>query len=44
LYTKDELINSMEKFGFFIEKIFGDFDGNPFDLEASPRIIIIAAK
>jgi ubiquinone/menaquinone biosynthesis C-methylase UbiE len=44
MFSKDELINMMEKLGFRIIKTFGDFMGNSFDLESSPRIIIIACK
>jgi hypothetical protein len=44
MFSRDELINKMEKQGFRIIKTFGDFMGNSFDLESSPRIIIIASK
>ena len=44
MFSKDELINMIEKLGFKIIKTFGDFLGNPFELESSPRIIIIACK
>jgi len=44
MFSKDELINMMEKLGFRIIKTFGDFMGNSFELESSPRIIIIAGK
>jgi len=44
MFSKDELINMLQKLGFRITKIFGDFKGNSFELESSPRIIIIACK
>ncbi|MEJ2617309.1 MAG: hypothetical protein P8Z35_20325 [Ignavibacteriaceae bacterium] len=44
MYSKDELINGIEDSGFKVEKIFGDVRGRTFDLETSPRIIIIARK
>ena len=44
LFSKDELINMLQKLGFRIIKTFGDFMGNSFELESSPRIIIIACK
>ena len=44
MYSKDELITGIENYGFKVEKIFGDIRGRTFDLESSPRIIIIARK
>jgi len=44
MFSKDELMNMLQKLGFEIIKTFGDFMGNSFDLESSPRIIIIASK
>ena len=44
MYSKDELITGIENSGFKVEKIFGDVIGRTFDLETSPRIIIIARK
>ncbi len=44
MFSKDELINMLQKLGFRIIKTFGDFMGNSFELESSPRIIIIASK
>ncbi len=44
MYGKDELIREIEKRGFKIEKIFGGVRGRTFDLETSPRIVIIARK
>jgi ubiquinone/menaquinone biosynthesis C-methylase UbiE len=44
MFSKDELINMLQKLGFRIIKTFGDFKGNSFELESSPRIIIIAGK
>jgi len=44
MFSKEELIGVMENLGFKIIKIFGDFSGKPFELESSPRIIIIVFK
>ncbi len=44
MYCKDELISAIERHGFEIKSLFGDFDGNYFDHEKSKRIIIIARK
>ncbi len=44
LYNKSELEKIILDTGYTIIKEFGDFKGNPFDLESSPRIIIIARK
>ena len=44
MYSKDELITGIENSGFKVENIFGDVRGRTFDLETSPRIIIIARK
>src|SRR3990172_3744175 len=44
MFSSDELINMLQALGFHILKTYGDFLGNPFELETSPRIIIIAGK
>ncbi len=44
MFSKDELFSALLKCGFRINKYFGDSSGNAFDLERSPRIIIIAQK
>lgn len=44
MYKKCELFRAIQSSGFTIENIFGDSSGNSFDLETSPRIIIIARK
>ena len=44
MFSSDELINMIQKLGFNNVKTFGDFRGNPFELESSPRIIIIVNK
>ena len=44
MYSKDELITGIENSGLRVDKIFGDVRGRTFDLETSPRIIIIARK
>ena len=44
LYHKEALLHALSSIGFAEKKILGDFDGNNFDLETSPRIIIITQK
>jgi cyclopropane fatty-acyl-phospholipid synthase-like methyltransferase len=44
MFSSEELLNMLQKLGFYKIKIFGDFSGNPFELETSPRIIIIVNK
>ena len=44
MYDKDELAHEIKKRGFKIKNIFGGVRGRTFDLETSPRIIIIARK
>ncbi|MDR3626620.1 MAG: class I SAM-dependent methyltransferase [Ignavibacteriaceae bacterium] len=44
MYYKDELLNAIACAGFRINRYFGDSNGKDFDLENSPRIIIIAQK
>lgn len=44
LFTSEELLNIFKRRGLAIKKTFGDFHGNKFDKENSPRIIIIAEK
>lgn len=44
MFSKDELINMLQNLGFRIIKTFGDFKGKSFELESSPRIIIIVCK
>jgi cyclopropane fatty-acyl-phospholipid synthase-like methyltransferase len=44
MFGKDELLNAISYAGFRIDRYFGDYTGNIFDLENSPRIIIIAQK
>ncbi len=44
LYNKKEIISELEKVGFKIKQVFGNFDGQIFDSEISPRLIIIAQR
>ena len=44
LYSKDEVIKILERTGFEIVKIFGDFDGSKFDANNSPRLIVFSKK
>lgn len=44
LYDSCQIIEELEKTGFEIEKVFGDYYGEPFDENSSNRLIIIAKK
>lgn len=44
MYSYTELKAAIEKSGLRVYKTFGDFDGSKFDLNSSPRIIIISGK
>jgi SAM-dependent methyltransferase len=44
MYSDKELKAEIEKRGLKIYKTFGDSDGSKFDLNSSPRIIIISGK
>lgn len=44
MYSDTELISAIEKRGLKILNIFGNFNGSKFDLNSSPRIIIISGK
>ncbi|PJB00024.1 MAG: class I SAM-dependent methyltransferase [Ignavibacteriales bacterium CG_4_9_14_3_um_filter_30_11] len=44
IYSKEELLENLEKLGFKILNIFGSFDKTEFDKNLSDRIIIIAQK
>lgn len=44
MYSDTDLLSAMEKRGLKIENIFGNFNGSKFDLNSSPRIIIISGK
>ena len=44
LYSYDEMIASIKKAGFIILKEYGDYYGNNFNKESSPRLIIFAKK
>ncbi len=44
MYSNTELEDAIEKSGLNIYKTFGDFDGSNFDLNSSPRIIIISGR
>ncbi|UCH64565.1 MAG: class I SAM-dependent methyltransferase [Ignavibacterium sp.] len=44
MFSSEELLNMIQKLGFNKLNVFGDFSGNPFELETSPRIIIIVNK
>lgn len=44
MFTKEELISFFKNNGLKIQFIYGDYLGNNFDEESSPRIIIIAKK
>jgi len=42
--TKEDFESLLDESGFKIEKLYGDFDLNPFDEDKSNRLIIIAKK
>jgi len=44
MFSSSELMKMIEVLGFKNLKTFGDLGGNPFELETSPRIIIIVNK
>ena len=44
MFSSSELLKMIEELGFKKLKTFGDLSGNPFELETSPRIIIIVNK
>jgi len=44
LYSYDEMIAYIKKAGFIILKEYGDYYGNTFNKESSPRLIIFAKK
>lgn len=44
MFTKDELVDAIQKIGFDIYKTFGDFLGNKFEKFTSPRLIMICKK
>ena len=44
MFSSNELIKMIQKLGFKNLRTFGDLSGNPFELESSPRIIIIVKK
>ena len=43
-YREDELAALHESAGFRVAASFGDFDGSPFDVARSPRLILLAAR
>jgi 2-polyprenyl-3-methyl-5-hydroxy-6-metoxy-1,4-benzoquinol methylase len=44
LYSHDEMWNIINETGFTVIKIFGDFNGNEYEKETSPRLIFFAKK
>lgn len=44
LYSYDEMWNIINETGFTVIKIFGDFNGNEYEKETSPRLIFFAKK
>lgn len=44
VYHEDELRRLHESAGFGVTACFGDFDGSPFDVKRSPRLILLAVK
>ncbi|MCF8242398.1 MAG: class I SAM-dependent methyltransferase [Melioribacteraceae bacterium] len=41
LYSIDNLVGQVESFGYNVKKIFGDYEGNGFDIDKSPRLILM---
>jgi len=37
-------LQTYKKIGFYIKKVFGDFNGIPFEIDSSIGIILIAFK
>jgi SAM-dependent methyltransferase len=44
VYCEDELRELHRQAGFTVSRLFGDFDGCPFDRKRSPRLILLAVK
>jgi 2-polyprenyl-3-methyl-5-hydroxy-6-metoxy-1,4-benzoquinol methylase len=44
LFSPEQLICALNDRGLFVDRLYGDFEGNVFDQETSERIIIIAVK
>jgi SAM-dependent methyltransferase len=44
LLSKDDFENFASKSGFILEKVFGDYSLNPFDINTSDRLILIFKK
>ena len=44
LYGYDEMLTYIKKAGFNIFNEYGDYNGNNFNKESSPRFIVIAEK
>ena len=44
IFYKDQLINMMEKAGFVVRNIFGDYALNDFDESISPRLVLVVEK
>jgi SAM-dependent methyltransferase len=43
-YREDELVELHRRSGFRVTRSFGDFDGSPFDVARSPRLILLAER
>ena len=43
-YREDELRDLHARAGFRVTRSFGDFDGSPFDVARSPRLILLAER
>ncbi len=44
LYSNEEILNCLKNAGFNLISQFGDYYGNYYDIETSPRLIIFAMK
>jgi SAM-dependent methyltransferase len=43
-YREKELLGLLKDAGFSTGPVYGDFDGQPFDVKRSPRLILLAAR
>lgn len=44
LFSKDDLCQMLERAGFTIEHVFGDYSLNPFDETTSPRVLLLCRR
>lgn len=44
LFEREEIVGMLEKAGFFIDSIVGDYSGSTFESELSPRMMLFSKK